>query len=160
MLSPEGNLTPRPFLETPFSVERYPAFSPDGRWLAYSSDVTGRPEIYVQAYPGPGGRHHISTDGGESPAWAASGRELFYREGQKMMAVDIKTDPTFLAGRPHTLFEAPYWNTSPGRGYDVTPDGRRFLMVPLAEPEPLDLTHNIVVLNWFEELKQLVPVGD
>ena len=160
VLSPEGNLTPRPFLETPFSVERYPAFSPDGRWLAYSSDVTGRPEIYVQAYPGPGGRHHISTDGGESPAWAASGRELFYREGQKMMAVDIKTDPTFLAGRPHTLFEAPYWNTSPGRGYDVTPDGRRFLMVPLAEPEPLDLTHNIVVLNWFEELKQLVPVGD
>ena len=114
----------------------------------------------MQAYPGPGGRHHISTDGGASPAWAPSGRELFYRNGQKMMAVDIQTDPTFVAGRPRMLFEGPYWNTTPGRGYDVSPDGRRFLMIPGAEPEPVDATHGIVVLNWFEELKRLAPTGD
>ncbi len=152
--------TPRLFPQAPFSEERHPAFSPDGRWLAHSSDVTGRGEIYVQAYPGPGGRHHISTDAGQSPAWAPSGRELFYRNGDKMMAVDIKTDPTFLAGRPHTLFEAPYGRTYPGRSYDVTRDGRRFLMIPWSEPEPVHLTHVIVVLNWFEELKRLAPADD
>ena len=159
VLSLEGDRKPRPFLETPFS-ERHPAFSPDGRWLAYSSDVTGQAEVYVQAYPGPEGRHHISTDGGNSPAWDPSGRELFYLNGDKMMAVDIATDPTFIAGRPHTLFEAPYAYAWPGRAYDVSPDGRRFLMVPRTVPEPMDWTHVIVVLNWFEELKRLVPAGD
>ena len=87
----------QPFLRTPFN-ESAPRFSPDGRWLAYISDESGRYEIYVQPYPGPGGKWQISTEGGTEPVWNPNGRELFYRSGDKMMAVDITTQPGFAAG--------------------------------------------------------------
>ena len=89
----------QPFLRTPFN-ESAPRFSPDGRWLAYISDESGRYEIYVQPYPGPGGKWQISTEGGTEPVWNPNGRELFYRSGDKMMAVDIATQPRFAAGKP------------------------------------------------------------
>ena len=98
---------PQPFLRTPFNEEA-PRFSPDGHWLAYISDESGRYEIYVQPYPGPGGKWQISTEGGTEPVWNRNGRELFYRSGDKMMAVDIATQPSFAAGKPRMLFEGPY----------------------------------------------------
>jgi eukaryotic-like serine/threonine-protein kinase len=82
--------------------ESAPQFSPDGRWLAYISDETGRYETYVQPYPVTGGKWPISTDGGTEPVWNRNGRELFYRSGNKMMAVDITTEPGFRVGKPQT----------------------------------------------------------
>ena len=147
------------FLRTRFD-ESVPQFSPDGRWLAYISDESDRREIYVQPYPGPGGKLQISTEGGTEPVWNHNGRELFYRSGDKMMAVDIATQPGFAAGKPKALFEGQYLQT-PGTvpNYDVSPDGQRFLMLKPSEQEQAAPTQINVVLNWFEELKQKVPTG-
>jgi Tol biopolymer transport system component/tRNA A-37 threonylcarbamoyl transferase component Bud32 len=149
----------QPFLRTRFD-EAGPRFSPDGRWLAYISNESGRYEIYVQPYPGPGGKWQISTEGGNEPVWNPNGRELFYRSGNTMMAVDIATQPGFAAGTPRMLFEglydpAPY----PLANYDVSRDGQRFLMLKPAEQQQAAPTQINVVLNWFEELKQKVPTG-
>jgi Tol biopolymer transport system component len=144
------------FLRTPFG-EAAARFSPDGRWLVYSSDESGRREIYVQPYPGPGGKWQISTDGGREPIWNPNGRELFYRNGDKMMAVDIATQPGFSAGRPRVLFGGPYvLSPTTTANYDVSPDGQRFLMLKGGE-EQQAATQIHVVLNWFEELKRRVP---
>ena len=149
----------QPFLQTPFN-ESVPRFSPDGHWLAYISDESGRYEVYVQPYPGPGGKWPISTEGGTEPVWNPNGRELFYRSGDKMMAVDIATQPSFTAGKPRLLFEGTYeptWATNPN--YDVSADGQRFLMVKASEQEQSNTQIN-VVQNWFEELKRRVPTGN
>jgi Tol biopolymer transport system component len=147
---------PQPLIRTPFH-EYGGVFSPDGRWLAYSSDESGRFEVYVQPFPGPGSKWQISTEGGggdeNPPRWARNGRELFYRNGSKMMVVDIQTEPTFTAGKPRLLFEGQY-----GAWWDVAPDGQRFLMVQPVEPEQ-PATQINVVLNWFEELRRRVPAG-
>lgn len=147
------------FLQTPFG-EGAPVFSPDGRWLVYESDESGRPEIYVQPYPGPGGKWQISTEGGTEPVWNPSGRELLYRQGNKMMAVDVATQPAFSAGKPRMLFEGQYAPsaTSSSRNFDVSSDGQRFLMVKTLEQEQ-PISQINVVLNWFEELKEKVPTG-
>jgi len=148
-----------PFLRTHFN-EADPRFSPDGRWIAYMSDESGRSEIYVQPYPGPGGKLQVSRDGGVEPVWNPSGRELFYRNGNKMMAVAITTQPNFTLGNPQLLFERPYvLATVPISNYDVSPDGRRFLMLKPTAQEQAAPTQINVVLNWFEELKQKVPTG-
>jgi Tol biopolymer transport system component/predicted Ser/Thr protein kinase len=148
-----------PFLRTPFN-ESAPRFSPDGRWLACVSDESGRFEIYAQPYPGPGGKSQISTDGGMEPVWNPNGRELFYRSGDKMMAVEITTQPGFSAGKPRMLFEGQYQPTPVTfPNYDVSPDGQRFLMLKSGEQEAARTQIN-VVLNWFEELKQKVPAGE
>jgi eukaryotic-like serine/threonine-protein kinase len=145
-----------PFIKTPFS-ESSPRFSPDGHWLAYVSDESGRYEIYVQPYPGPGGKYQISTDGGGEPVWNPNGKELFYRSGDKMMAAEITTTPSFSVGKSKMLFQGPY---TPTTGtfpfYDVSPDGQRFLMLKPAETAAA-ATQIVVVENWFEELKRLVP---
>jgi Tol biopolymer transport system component len=149
----------QPFLRTPFT-ESAPRFSPDGRWLAYVSDESGPLEIYVQPYPGPGGKWQVSTEGGNEPVWNPSGRELFYRSGDKMMALDIATQPSFAAGKPRVLFEGQYARTLfTIPSYDVSPDGQRFLMLKPTEQEQSAPTQINVVLNWFEELKQKVPTG-
>jgi Tol biopolymer transport system component len=149
----------QPFLRTPFD-ETEPRFSPDGRWLTYISDESGRYEIYVQPYPGPGGKWQISTEGGTEPMWNPNGRELFYRSGGKMMAVDIATQPGFTAGTPRMLFEGGYEPAPvPITNYDVSPDGQRFLMIKSNEQEQAAPTQINVVLNWFEELKRRVPAG-
>ena len=149
----------QPFLRTPFS-ESAPRFSPDGRWLAYISDESGRYEIYVQPYPGPGGKWQISTEGGTEPMWNPNGRELFYRSGDKMMVVELTTQPGFAAGTPRMLFEGPYVPTpTTPPNYDISPDGQRFLMLKPSESTGVAPTQINVVLNWFEELKQKVPAG-
>jgi eukaryotic-like serine/threonine-protein kinase len=154
-----GDRKAEPFLRTRFN-ESAPRFSPDGRWLAYASDESGRQDIYVQPYPGPGGKWQISTDGGTEPVWNRNGRELFYRNGNKMMAVDIATQPGFAAGKPRVLFEGPYVPTVfTAPNYDVSPDGQRFLMLKPSEQEETAPTEINVVLNWFEELKRRVPTG-
>jgi len=150
---------PQPFLQTP-AYEGAPEFSPDGRWLAYVSDESGRREIYVRPYPGPGGKWQISTEGGNEPVWNRSGRELFYRSGDKMMAVDVTTQPSFSAGKPKMLFEGRFRvSTRTFPMYDVSPDGQRFLMLKPSEQGGAAPTQINVVLNWSEELKRLVPTG-
>jgi Tol biopolymer transport system component len=149
----------QPFLRTPFN-ESAPQLSPDGRWLVYISTESGRYEIYVQPYPGPGGKWQISTEGGTEPLWNPNGRELFYRSGNKMMAVDISTQPSFVAGKPRMLFEGPYLPTPlTNPNYDVSPDGQRFLMLKPVEQTQEAPTQINVVLNWFEELKRRVPTA-
>ncbi len=158
---------PKPLLQGPLSFN-HPAFSPDGRWIAYSSTESGTQEVYVQAFPGPGDKTRISTNGGNSPAWAADG-ELFYQRraesGTQIMAVDIDTRKGFAAGKPHLLFEGSYLVNNPMRGYDVAPDGQHFVLIrAFAEPEPAKAAQPSpapqmhVVLNWTEELKRRVPV--
>jgi hypothetical protein len=155
------NLTDRKaqvFLRTPFE-DTAPKFSPDGKWLAYSSDESGRREVYLQPYPGPGSKWQISSEGGQEPVWNPNGRELFYRSGSKIMAVEITTQPGFAAGRPKALFEGPYLPTAGSFPYyDVSPDGQRFLMLKPVESQASAPTQINVVLNWFEELKRKVPV--
>ena len=151
----EGDASP--FLATAFN-ERSPMFSPDGRWLAYVSNESGRDEVYVQPYPGPGGKWPISTEGGTEPRWSADGRELFYRLGDKMMVVEVQSEPAFTSGRPQLVFEGPYltdlYATS---NYDISPDGQRFLMIKEEEGQQDQIN---VILNWFEELKRLVPTDN
>ena len=144
----------QPFLRTPFN-ETAPQFSPDGHWLAYVSDESGRYEIYVQPYPGPGGKWQISTEGGTEPVWNRNGRELFYRSGNKMMAVDITTQPSFLRASPGcSLRDRTCRPRQRSPNYDVSPDGQRFLMLKPSEQAQAAPTQINVVLNWFEELKQ------
>jgi eukaryotic-like serine/threonine-protein kinase len=155
-----SNSTTQPLLQTRFN-EGAPVFSPDGRWLAYASDETGRYEIYVSAFPGPGGKFQISTEGGTEPAWNRNGRELFFRSGDKMMAVDVATQGTFSAGKPKMLFQGLYQpNPTMNANYDVTPDGQRFLMVKPTSVQESAPTQINVVFNWFEELKRRVPAGN
>ncbi len=148
----------QPFLKASYE-ETAPKFSPDGKWLAYCSDESGRWEIYVQPYPSPGGKWEISTDGGQEPVWNPRGGELFYHSGSKLMAVDIETESGFSADKPRMLFEGPYLPTvvtSPY--YDVSPDGQWFLMLKPIESQAAAPTEINIVLNWFEELKQQAPV--
>jgi dipeptidyl aminopeptidase/acylaminoacyl peptidase len=147
----------QPFLATSYE-ETAPQFSPDGKWLAYSSDESGRREIFVQPYPGPGGKWQISNDGGQEPVWNPKGSELFFRSGKTIMAVNIETKSGFSADKPRMLFEGGYLPTAASFPYyDVSPDGERFLMLKPVEQASAPAQINIV-LNWFEELKTKAPV--
>ncbi len=149
-----------PFLNSQ-SDGLYPEFSPDGRWLVYGSNESGRHEIYVRPFPGPGGKWQISQQGGTEPLWARTGKQLYYRRGDKVWAVDVQTEPAFSAGRPRLLFEQPgLGGSGPIRTRDLSLDGQRFLMVKLDERKPTPVTEMILVQNWFEELKRLAPTGN
>ena len=153
-LSSSGDHKPRVVVRTP-ATEQHPRLSPDGRWLAYTSDESGRVEVFVQPFPEPGGRTLISTSGGVEPVWSRDGRELFYLNGDAMMAVEVKMSTTFTAGAPRMLFEGRYVLSPNGvASYDVTSDGRRFLRVQPMHPDP-PANQIQVVLNWFEELKRV-----
>jgi len=156
LLQLESEWTSKPFLHAPFN-EGGPAFSPDGRWLAYVSDESGQFEVYVRPFPGPGSKWPISIQGGVAPVWARDGRELFYRNGYKMMAVTVEAGSEFSAGRPEVIFEGRYVAANWYRpNYDISPDGQQFVMVRSTQEEVSPAKIN-VVLNWFEELKRLVP---
>jgi hypothetical protein len=149
------------FLATPFD-EFQAVFSPDGRWLGYTSNESGREEVYIRAFPGPGGKWQISTEGGSHAMWAPSGRELFYRHRNQMMAVPIEPTGSALSlGRAVSLFEGNYrkapFSVQELVYYDVAGDGERFVMMAPFQREG-DPTRLHVVLNWFEELKSRVPV--
>jgi serine/threonine-protein kinase len=149
-----GERTLRPFLQTKFNIADA-HFSPDGRWVACWSNESGPGQVFVQAYPPPGPKWQISTDGGEQPCWSRSGCELFYRNGDRMMAVGVELKPTFRAGRPQPLFEGSYFSFGLSGSYDVAPDGRFLMIRP--DPEESGPAHVKVVLNWFEEVKRRVP---
>jgi Tol biopolymer transport system component len=150
-----GRVTP--FLNSLFS-ELYPEFSPDSRWIAYTSNASKRSEVYVQPLPGSGMKQQVSTDGGTEPLWARNGRRLFYRWQDQMWVVDVLTDGSFVAGKPRLLFEkSGYSSGSPIRSYDLSLDGQRFLMVRFEQRKPTPVTEMTFVQNWFENLKRLVP---
>jgi len=150
----EQGTDPSPFLVTPFD-ESAPAFSPDGRFLAYVSDESGRPEVYVQPYPDPGGRWLISTDGGADPIWSAGGRELLYRSGDEILAVPVQTAPAFNAGTPRRVFEGRFESSDAARNYDVSRDGQRFVMVRSDESGAPPQFY--AVFNWFAEVARRAP---
>ena len=140
---------------TPAS-ELSPALSPDGKWMTFTSTESGRLEIYVQPFPGPGRRWTVSTNGGAHSAWSPSGQELFYMAGGQLVAVDVTTEPEFRVGPPRVLFEKVFQRGLGFRQYDVTPDGERFVAVEV-ENEDRGRQQVTVVLNWFQELERLAP---
>jgi hypothetical protein len=149
----------RPFLNSQFN-EAYPEFSPDGRWIAYSSDESKRNEVYVRPFPVPGMKLQVSSQGGREPRWARNGKQLFYRWGDQVWVVDVRTDGGFSTGKPRLLFERPGYSPATAiRGYDLSQDGQRFLMVKREQRKPTPVTEMILVQNWFEELKRLAPIG-
>ena len=158
----EGERKPELFLATP-ALEVCAEFSPDSRWIAYQSNESGRMEIYVRPYPGPGGKWQVSTNGGRFPRWMKKGRELIYREGaNRWMAVPITAaGDTFRAGKPQLLFEGNFVDLGFGSNYDVSRDGRQFILFQRAEEEEQeqDRAHLTFIFNFFEEVRCLVPTG-
>jgi dipeptidyl aminopeptidase/acylaminoacyl peptidase len=152
ILSMSGSAEPRPFLQSAAN-ESAPAVSPDDRWIAYTSDESGREEVYLLPAQEPGGRRQVSTEGGSVPRWRADGRELFYLQGDQMMVVETRIDGEPRLGLPRKLFELSQGLLAM---YDVTLDGQRFVMVDASESEPPP-KEIILVQNWFEEVKRLVP---
>jgi len=159
----DGDRTPKPLLRTRFSESRA-RVSPDGRWVAYVSDESGRGEVYVQAFPSLQGKWQVSTGGGVQPVWSRQGSELFYRGQGSLMSVGISSAASFSPGVPRKLFDDRFYGsyTPAGEGghtnYDVSPDGRRFLMVKDVADDQTSVAPQIVVVqNWFEELRRLVP---
>jgi serine/threonine protein kinase len=164
-ISMEGDRKSSQLLHEKYS-ETAPQISPDGRWMAYCSAESGSAEVYVRPFPDiNAGKWQVSGKGGECPLWAPDGRVLFYQIGDAMMAVAVETEPTFKAGKPEPLFRGAYahWSDTEGHPFDIHPDGKRFLMMkPTASTGAAPATAgprriNFVV-NWFEELKQRVPV--
>jgi len=147
----------QPFLTTQYH-EHSPIFSPDGRWLAYVSNESGRSEIYLREYTDGGRKEMVSSDGGKNPVWSRDGKELYYVNGKRMMVVKITWEPNFEISTPELLFEWPEVILSGGNlgnNYDVSDDGR-FLMVKRSDDIKVQL---ICVHNWFEELKRIAPTG-
>jgi serine/threonine-protein kinase len=145
-------------LNAPFS-EHNGEFSPDGKWLAFQSDDTGRNEIYVRPFPNvSGSRFPISTNGGTRPAWSRDGREIFYVVPGALVAVSVETTPVFTPGLPRVLFKGDYLTPQAGRTFDATRDSKRFLMIKAAQVNAPAQASIIVVQNWLEELKRRLPV--
>jgi eukaryotic-like serine/threonine-protein kinase len=150
---------PKLFLESRF-VLWHAEFSPDGRWMAYVSTESGAPDVYVQPYPGPGEKIRISTAGGTEPIWSPNGRELLYRWGGQVFSAAISSLAPFRVDTPRPVFESKpgeYDATTPIRSWNVSADGRRFLLSRYAESKAKPVSSVHVVLNWAEELKRLAP---
>jgi serine/threonine-protein kinase len=160
--------------------------SPDGRWIAYDSTESGRPEVYVRPFPAvDSGRWQISAEGGSRPLWARSGREIFFlNAANRMIAVSVPAGPSFTYGKPEALFDfTPYFNAvstgrmfdispdqwtarpwpasrlvSTGRMFDISPDGKRFLTAKPVGSGPAAARPSIVVVShWFDEVKARMP---
>jgi Tol biopolymer transport system component len=142
----DGSGEASPLLNSEF-VEVRPTFSPDGKWFAYNSMESGRSEIYVRPFPGPGGQWQLSTEGGSEPKWSADGREIYYIDsGNNLVTVPVDAGATFSAGLPEILFTPPFFPVTQRERYVVSADGQRFLILSTASGESVRPT--TVVLNW------------
>jgi serine/threonine-protein kinase len=137
-----------------------PHLSPDGRWLAYQSDESGRLEVYVRLFPAlTSGRWQVSAGGGSSPRWSPDGRELLFLDGTGLAAMPIRTDPAFAVTAARRLFDVAPFGTRLGSDYDISPDGRQFLFV-LDEPSPTPRpAHLVVVQHWAGEVRRRIAEG-
>ena len=145
-----GDKKPFPIVTTNFD-ELWATFSPDGRYVAYQSNESGRSEIAVQEFPEARNKWQVSTDGGGQSFWRGDGRELFYRSGSRLMSVPVEAGETFTAGTPAPLFQARFAAVTIRGHYRPTPDGQRFLVLsPLGRDA---LQPASVVLNWTAALK-------
>jgi len=160
VISLSGEPRGEPLLHEPYA-ERWPALSPDGRFVTYATEEGGRFEIYVRTFPDVnGGRWQLPSNNGNWPFWGPDGKEFFYfaTADDALIAVPIQTEPTFQAGVPQKLFGGDYVRGG-SRQFDITPDGSRFLMI--RESQNVEQQAEIhVVLNWTEELKRLVPTDN
>jgi len=154
----------KPLLQGKFTYDQ-PRISPDGKWLAYTSNESGQNEIFVCSYPDiDRGKWQISPSGGDSALWSPDGSELFYRNSNSVMAVPVKSDQALITETPRILFQGAFVaaNHNPGSlelsPWDISPDGKRFLMMKEAgSPDAKGPRKTNIVLNWFEELKERVP---
>ena len=162
VLSLDGDRRPQPLVQTKFD-EGSPKFSPDGKWVAYCSNESGRAEVYVTPFPGPGARILVSTDGGSDPVWRRKGGELYYRRGYNMMVTSVATQPKLTLSKPRVLWDGPYSHGTSSQcglagvtstNYDVTADGERFVMIQEKTEDAAPRQVN-VVLGWAEELKRV-----
>jgi Tol biopolymer transport system component len=152
---------PKPFVNSNFQ-ERSPAFSPDGRWLAYQSTESGNYEVYVRPFPGPGGKWQISTCGGLIPKWSRNGKELFYStlDNKIMMVTYTASGDSFHADKPQLWSPGQFTERGNAYNFDLHPDGKRFAVLKAPGTEQAPAVNKVsVVLNWFEELKRRVPTG-
>jgi serine/threonine-protein kinase len=161
-LDPKGPA--RPLLAGAKSNQSNADFSPDGRWIAYDSSESGRMEVYVRPYPAmDSGRWQISSEGGSRPVWARSGRELFFlTANNRIAAVAVQPGSGFAYGKPQVLFDAsPYFSLAFTRYFDVSPDGKRFLMEKSANvaPSSTERPSIVVISNWADEVKARMPAG-
>jgi Tol biopolymer transport system component len=173
MLSMEGKREIKELLKEKY-LELEPQISPDGRYMAYRSDESDRGEIYVRSFPDvdSGGQWQVSSGGGNSPLWSPDGRELFYRNGDATMAVEVETEPTFKYGNAKILFRGTYLSVAILKialtPWDIHPKTKKFLMIKPPAAAASEATAGkpaeagpqpkiIIVLNWFEELKQKAP---
>jgi Tol biopolymer transport system component len=136
--------------------------SPDGRWLAYEANDSGQFNIYVRPFPNvSSGYWQVSTDGGTRPLWARNSQELFFLDGRgAVMRVGVAQGPTWAATAPSKLFEGRYGAAAgqTGRTYDIAPDGKRFLMIKAVGADQTAAPSSLIVVqNWLQELKRLVP---
>jgi hypothetical protein len=132
-----------------------PTLSPDGAWMAWAASESGRYEVYMRPFPGPGATVQVSVDGGTEPAWSPDGRTLFYRADRRMMAASIGVAPARSVARRRVLFADTFDGDMPmpHRNYDVMPDGHHFVMIAPTETRPVE---SIVVINWLAEFRARV----
>jgi serine/threonine-protein kinase len=153
---------PEVFLQTPFD-ERYPSFSPDGRWLAYASNESGAFQIYVRAFPDKGGKWQVSNGGGVQPEWSRNGRELFFEslDNRIMVATYTAKGDSFVADKPRVWSEKQLPNTGFNPNYDLAPDGKRIAAIMPAEaPEDQKAQNHVIFLqNFFDEVRRRAPIG-
>jgi eukaryotic-like serine/threonine-protein kinase len=150
---------PRQFLGTGGNAF-YPAFSPDGRWVAYASVESGLPQVYVVPFEGAGGKWQISTDGGTEPRWSGTGHELFYTHGNSLVSVPYSVEKnSFQAGKPQTVFANRLEMRAPFASYDVSPDGQHFVIFEFRGGVLAATSEPTVVLNWLDQARQLVATG-
>jgi serine/threonine-protein kinase len=158
---PDGRLKagpPEPFLKTPFN-ELDAEFSPDGNWIAYLSDETGRPEVYVRPFPGPGGRWQISDGGGSFPVWSRNAQELFYVAADHLMVTSYRSDrASFTAEKPRVWAENFVHPYNFYRRFDLASDGRRVLQLkPLSNEREKSASEATFLLNFFDEVRRRAP---
>lgn len=149
---------PTAYIQTLFN-ERNSRISPDGRWVAYTSDESGRDEVYVQSFPHAGSKVQVSNSGGDQAVWARNGKALFFRGGGAIHEVTFAAGPPLTVGKPRSLFPDSYESPQAQgghTGYDVFPDGR-FLMLEAPDGKAAGMSRYqlIFVFNWFEELRRL-----